>query len=228
MWRSKAAALLLDIFWPNRCGCCGEMIAYDENVCGECAAELRTERISYADWAKRQTGVFPWADGAAVFAYAGAARDGVLALKDGQRGFAEYSAELLAEEITAVCADAPLSFVTWVPVTKRRRRMQGYAHAEMLGKKLANALQLPARGDLMTEPEGAVRQHSLKAKERVKNAKRFQPTGRRIDGETVLLVDDILTTGSTLRHCTELLLEQGAKKVYIAVICAARAVPSQR
>ena len=217
--RRKAKALLLDVFWPNRCDCCDKQIPYDLLICPECEALLAGQRICYADWAKHQTGL-PWTGGAAVFSYAGAAKNGILAAKDGRRGFAEYAAGLLAEALTRCCPAEEIFCVTWVPVTKKRRRMQGYAHAEIIASALADSLAKPLRSNLLIEHAGTLRQHDLPAAARAQYAKRFTAAQTRLDGRTVILVDDILTTGNTLRSCTEQLLKQGAAGVYIAVICA--------
>lgn len=218
--RHKTAALLLDVFFPNRCDCCDARIPYDLLVCQECAALLTELRSDFASWAREKTEL-SWAGGAVLFAYDGAARTGVLSMKAGRRGFSQYAAGLLAEQITAVCPAEMFSCVTWVPMTKSRRRVQGYAHAELLGREIAAILGVPARGDLLLEHAGAVRQHDLPAAERAKYAERFVHTGKRLEGQTVLLVDDILTTGSTLRRCADLLQECGAQAVYIAAPCAA-------
>lgn len=219
----KAAALLLDTLWPNRCDCCDARIPYDQLLCPECTALLAALRIGYAAWAQTKSAP-PWDGGAVLFAYDSAARTGVLSMKAGRRGFGMYAAGLLAEQIAALCPPEQLSCVTWVPMTKTRRRMQGFSHSELLGTALAASLGVPVRGDLLEEHAGTIRQHDLPAAERAKYAERFSHTGRCIDGQTVLLVDDILTTGSTLRRCTALLRECGAARVYIAAVCASLAV----
>lgn len=217
--RTKTAAWLLDTLWPNRCDCCDARIPYDLLLCEACAARLTELRTDYAVWAKTKPPPL-WDGGTVLFSYDSAARTGVLAMKAGRRGFGQYAAGLLAEQIPALCLPETVSCVTWVPMTRSRRRMQGYAHSELLGREIAARLSVSARGDLLAEHAGTVRQHDLPAEARAKYAERFVSTGKRIDGQTVLLVDDILTTGSTLRHCTKLLLELGAAHVYIAAVCA--------
>ena len=213
---NRAAAWLLDLLYPNRCDCCGEPITYDRDICAACAEALEALRCPYEKWAENQTKLL-WDGGMTVYAYSGAAKEGVLALKDGYRGFCRYAARALADEVRR--AGVQPDCVTWVPMAKRRKRQQGYAHAELLGREIARNLGIPARGDLLTEPDGRIRQHELPAAERKKYAKRFERTAQQLHGETVLLADDILTTGSTLRACTALLRESGAERVYIAAAC---------
>lgn len=213
------SARVLDLLYPNRCDCCGAQIVYDADICTACAAALEDLRYSYEEWAKDKTGML-WDGGIVLYAYEDAARIGVLAMKDGYRGFGRYAAKHLAEAVQAM----PLQpdCVVWVPMDRRRRKQQGYAHAELLGKAIAKELEIGARGDLLEEYGGKIRQHDLPAEERQTFAERFVRTEQKLSGETVLLVDDILTTGSTLRRCTKLLRESGAARVYIAAVCAGR------
>lgn len=217
---NRAGMLLLDIFFPNRCDCCGERIPYDRLICDECAAALMKQRVQYRDWAAGRNDL-PWENGAVLFSYDETARTGVLQMKDGRRGFSAFSAKLLAEELAELLPEDGSTVVTWVPVARRRRRIQGYAHAETLARNTARELRLPVRDDLLLEQPSETRQHDLTAAERAKYAERFLPGKGKLSGETVLLLDDILTTGATLRRCTELLKASGAGSVIIAAVCAA-------
>lgn len=210
----RITALLLDLLYPNRCDCCEARIPYDALICEACKAQLDALRISAEDWDSSGKPI-PWKTAALLYAYDGAARTGVLAMKDGKRGFCAYAAKQLAPHIPQ-----EITLITYVPVAGSRRRIQGYAHAESLANNLAAELHLPVRGDLLTEIAGKTRQHDLPAAEREQYAERFLAAGNRIDGETVLLVDDILTTGATLRRCTGLLYDAGAESVHIAAVCA--------
>ena len=213
---NRAQMLLLDVLYPNRCDCCDSRIPYDRLLCDACTALLLQQRIRYADWAEAHP-ENPWQEGTVLFSYSDAARTGVLAMKDGRRGFCRFSAKLLAESLAET---EGISCVTWVPVTAKRRRQQGYAHAEYLAECIAEELRIPARGGWLEEHAGSIRQHDLPAEERQKYAERFTGTGADLSGMHILLVDDILTTGATLRRCASLLLEMGAARVDIAAVCA--------
>ena len=153
----RAEMLLLDILYPNRCDCCDDRIPYDRLICDACTEMLLNQRLTYADWAASNP-ENPWETGNVLFSYADAARTGVLAMKDGRRGFCRFAAKLLAESLAE---NGSYSFVTWVPITAKRRRLQGYAHAEYLAKCIAEELQIPMRGGLIPADSGASLEQDL-------------------------------------------------------------------
>ena len=214
---NRLKMLALDCLYPNRCGCCGSRLAYDRLICAACEAELKEHPAEYCEWANQNAEAkHPWDAAAVAFQYEGAAKSGVLAMKDGCRNFAAYAGAVLADRIRAVTDPEELDCVTWVPITKKRRRIQGYCHAELLARAVASSLHVPVRDGLLTEQAGRVRQHQVSGRERTEYAGRFHGTGCDLTGQTILLCDDVLTSGSTLRQCTSELKADGAARVIIA------------
>ena len=102
-----------------------------------------------------------------------------------------------------------------VPTAPAHRRSRGFDHTDMFVRKLAKLRKLPYRQVL--ERTNNQTQHFKTKTERHINAIH----GLRLNGkvpEKVLLVDDIYTTGATIRACTDVLRAGGAKEVYVAVL----------
>lgn len=106
--------------------------------------------------------------------------------------------------------------LTWVPVHPLRRRERGFDQAEELARAVAARLRLPVLGCL----ERSVRteaQHALGRAERARNvggAFRVAPAASRsVAGRWIVVIDDVVTTGSTLAGCAEALLASGALAV---------------
>jgi len=214
-----AATSILDLLYPNRCDCCLRRIPYHALICTECAKEIQESLVTNTAWEITHPELSPPWDGTAGFCkYQGAAKAGILAAKDGGVNFVRYAGRELAEKVRTLCPETLPDLVTWVPITRQRRMEQGYAHSENLAKAVSAALGIPANGRLLTEKAGKLRQHELPKRLRAVYANRFYHTNIRLDGKTVLLCDDVLTTGSTLMRCTQQLREAGAEKVYVAVI----------
>ncbi len=108
--------------------------------------------------------------------------------------------------------------VTFVPMHRRRRMERGYDHAEKLAAGVARALGLEAVR-LLERSRLSPSQASLGFAERRKNVKgafRLKADGRL--PEEVVVVDDVLTTGSTLAECAETLKAGGARRVVACVL----------
>jgi ComF family protein len=103
--------------------------------------------------------------------------------------------------------------VTWVPLHERRRRHRGYNQAELLGRELARICRLPAHGGLVrvrdTPPQVGL--DRLRRQANVVGAFRWE--GPELARRSLLLVDDVATTGATLEACAGALKAAGAGAV---------------
>lgn len=149
-----------------------------------------------------------------VFSYGGPARDAVLALKyNGVSSLARPMAPLMLERLREW--SPPVDALVPVPLAGRRRRTRGYNQADLLAGELARltGLRLERRAlkrTRMTAPQ--VGQPDEEARRRnVSGA--FVPGPATVMG-SVLLIDDVLTTGATLDACARVLLDRGAEAVF--------------
>lgn len=113
------------------------------------------------------------------------------------------------------------------PTTAGRRRSRGYNQAELLAGEVAARLGLELRPSLVRAADGRS-QTALTPAERRENVRGvFAPAagrGARVEGEDVLLVDDVLTTGATAGEAASALTTMGARSV--TLLTFARALPS--
>ncbi len=109
-----------------------------------------------------------------------------------------------------------------VPLAKRRQRQRGYNQAQMVCDWLAKSLQLANPQQLLLRTRETISQQGLSAKERRDNLHNaFQITQpEQIKDKHIVLVDDVLTTGTTCSIISDLLIKQGAARV--EVYCLAR------
>jgi predicted amidophosphoribosyltransferase len=152
----------------------------------------------------------PAPDGApipAVLSFSGGGRRLLLALKYGN---ARPVVRSLARAMARRSRHERVDVVTWPPTSTARRRRRGYDQAELLARAVAWRLGVPCRRLLerVDDPRGP--QTGSSRAERLEG-----PTfraRRRVRG-TVLLVDDVVTTGATLRAGTSALMTAGARSV---------------
>jgi predicted amidophosphoribosyltransferase len=162
----------------------------------------------------------------ALLAYEGAGRELVARLKYRNHraalpGLARAMASLvispdgLGAPAQAVGA-AALDVVTWVPTTPARRHQRGYDQAELLARAVARHLHLPCRRLLWRLPGLPQTGRPLAERD---HGPQVRPR-RRAGGAAVLLIDDVVTSGSTVRVSAQALRTAGARSV--VVLAAAR------
>jgi ComF family protein len=110
-----------------------------------------------------------------------------------------------------------------IPLGKRRRIERGYNQVEMISMPLAEKLGVKYTSSALIRARETRSQVGLSADERVKNVKGAFQARTKLQGKTILLVDDVATTGSTLSSGAEALYSAGAAEVYALTI--ARALP---
>lgn len=104
--------------------------------------------------------------------------------------------------------------VCFVPMHLSRKRKRGFNQSEVLAEKIAQILSLPLLNPLSCV-KSARSQHKIKDyKKRFENVKGIYKANDTAAGKTLLLVDDIMTTGATLDECSGSLLRAGADAVY--------------
>jgi ComF family protein len=108
-----------------------------------------------------------------------------------------------------------LDLIIPVPVHWRKEAIRGYNQAYLLAKPLAMKLEKPILRDVLVKSKWTREQNTLSAYERKRNlAGSFRVRKReRIQGMRILLIDDIFTTGSTIKVCGETLIKAGAESV---------------
>ncbi|WP_092349296.1 ComF family protein [Desulfuromusa kysingii] len=122
---------------------------------------------------------------------------------------------LLEREVEA---DLPLDVVIPVPLHHKRLQQRSYNQALLLAREFAKIRNLPVLTDLLLKVKETQSQQGLSAKQRATNLQGAFAIQRSIENATVLLIDDVLTTGATADACCQVLLTGGAKAVYVAVI----------
>lgn len=210
------AAWLCDLLYPPKCMLCGRLLRDSEAVlCGRCGHEL-------PEWDNAPRRVPGYERCAAAFVYEEPIRGSILRFKfHGMQTYAVQFARWMAVRVRGELRTS-FDFVTWTPCSRRRRWTRGFDQAELLAKALARELDLEARPTLEKfrhRPPQSKTKTAAKRRANVQGAYRLLP-GTDVRGRTVLVVDDILTTGATLGECGRILRQAGAKALYAAVIAA--------
>ncbi len=228
---------VLSLFYPRRCPVCdGPVKPWNALICRECRPALTyskpprcmkcgkqigdEEKEYCADCAGR---VHFYDRGRALFAYSSVS-DSIARFKyRGRREYAAFYAACMAERlgdfISACEADA---FVP-VPLHKSRKQRRGYNQAEVLARELSALTGIPVYGNLIGRVKKTAPMKELSAVERQNNLKKaFKILRNDVKLNTIIIIDDIYTTGSTIDAVSRELKNAGVEKVYFVALAIGR------
>ena len=211
--------ILLDLLYPPRCAFCHKFVKNGSvRICPDCEGKL-----PYTKDCGRQKIEFVALCVAPLY-YEDTVRDSLLRYKfESCSGYAKAYAPLVADCIRQTVLDR-FDVLSWVPVSRKRLRERGYDQAELLAKAVAKELNLKAEPVLKkirnTQPQSGTGS-AEKRRANIAGAYRvWKP--ERVSGKRILLIDDIVTTGSTVRECAKTLGLAGADAVYCAAVARKR------
>ena len=205
----------LDWLFPPRCAGCGRV---DTVWCSRCQAEIAQEPPQLA--LRTLPSLTACAAGGL---HDGKLRSAIHALKyERALTVADPLAERLAQCLAQM--DWQVDLIVPVPLHSQRLRLRGYNQAEVLARSLSRMVDIPCRVDVITRVRETRSQVGLDAVERRQNVvDAFAPVGDVLPDLSVLLVDDVYTTGATMDACANALLRAGARAVYALTVATARA-----
>ncbi len=201
----------LDLFYPNRCGFCGKNIPFDEYYCNLCGSRLSPPPENFG---------IPYADEFyAATAYDHFGRSVIRRMKKENNG---YSLSAVSFFIYSMLDNAKIlddvDLITYIPMNRKDLNHRGYNQTKLIAKELTG-LSGVKNAPLLKKIKETKEQKTLGAAERRKNLKNaFEFRSKEeIKGKTVLIIDDVCTTGSTLSEAARILKKSGAEKVIAAV-----------
>lgn len=235
MLRSLAATIA-DTVYPPRCIACTEPTEAAHGLCPACWRDTHfiaggaCARCGVPLVGAGGTGAVcdrclnhppPWDRGVAATVYGGAARRAILAFKHGDRlDLARPLAGWMAGAGRDLLAGCDL--IAPVPLHWRRLVARRYNQSAELARRLGRSAGRPVVADLLRRTRRTVPQEHMDFRARRANQEgAFLVAPRRramVDGQAVLLVDDVLTSGATLSACAECLLAAGAARVDVLVL----------
>lgn len=210
---------LLDLFFPPRCAFCKRVLGAGETgMCKRCDKALARTRNGGA-----RTGDFFDLCVSPLY-YEDRVRAAILRFKfQDATAYAELFGRLIADCVTEHLAGR-YDLITWVPLSRNRLKKRGYDQAMLLA--MAAALQLDdVAVELLKKPEEVPAQSGVGSaeKRRANICGAFCVADEElVSDRRILLIDDIVTTGSTLSECAKTLKAAGAKEVVCCTLARTR------
>ena len=230
-WIRQLAGSVGDVLSPRRCAVCGNVLGGDEqHLCRRCLMELpRTgyHKVPFNAMEQLFAGKVPVERATAFFYYEKGSPYAAILHDMKYRHvptMGRYLASLAAAELQASGFFDGVEVIVPVPLHITKLAQRGYNQSEYLARGIADELGIP-----YVELLKAVRPHSTQthkgAIERWQNIQgnyALKKDADRLAGKHILLVDDVITTGSTLCVCASLLKEIPEVKVSLFTLAAAR------
>jgi ComF family protein len=225
---------VLSVVFPSQCACCGQTVTRPTRgpLCEPCWAALPRHGCPLcrcglplpgraSACARCRRGRNPIAAGASLGPYEGPLRTAIHELKyRGRRRVAGRLAEALLgrPEVTPVLGGGAL--LVPVPLHPRKRRERGFNQSELLAEAISARAGVPLVKDALVRRRETGTQTGLSAAARRANVRGAFAVRRRarIEGQRIVLLDDVYTTGATALACAQALLAAGAREVRLLTL----------
>lgn len=231
-------SFLINALFPKRCPICLHILDPSHTICPTCRDKLTFIRQpscyrcgkplsayekEYCYDCKRHPKSFE--RGFAVMLYDKYTKFSMTQFKyHNKREFATFYAQEALCLYLDTFSSLPIQAIIPVPIHEKKKKERGYNQAELLANTLSNYLSIPALSSILVRSVYTTPQKELSPKERLSNLSQafhvnpdFQSSCHLL--KTILLVDDIYTTGATLEACTRILKKYGIQTVYTLCIC---------
>ncbi len=182
-----------------------------EPVCIRCGDEI-SGKLKLCDVCKEKD--YAFTSNRSIFYYGEVEASIIKGLKfNSRKYYAKPIAELMTTDLSSFDG---IDFLTFVPINSARRKTRGFNQAEEIANeisKITNIAVLPA----LIKNKSSIHQTGLTQKQRLENLKNSFSLDEnyrdQIRGKTILIIDDVFTTGSTLNECSLTLLQAKPKRI---------------
>lgn len=209
--------LALDFLFPPVCGICGQL--GDKYICEKCMREIKTIeknghiKVNNEDYSEQF-----W-----LFEYKDLIRNLILRYKFNEQSFLYRTfVEIIIHNEKAVKYIKNADYIVPVPIHKSRYKERGYNQCALIAKELSNQIQnIDFLPKLLYKDKKTSPQSTLDKDERINNVKGvFSIKNERQEhqGKSIILLDDIYTTGNTVRACAFQLKRAGFDKIKVITI----------
>lgn len=222
----------LDLIFPGKCLACGEpspflphrpfcaecwgkIAPYSGPACEICGEPFTSEHGINCSNCLKDPPHFTKAYSFGL--YGGILEEAIKTFKFGkQKTLAHPLSEILCSIKDLPEVDAVLA----VPLTKKALLERGFNQSLLLAKEFSRLKRIPLFPHVLTKIKDTNPQAMMNRKERIKNLRgAFSAQG--VQGKRIMLVDDVMTTGATMRECSRALIKAGASQVFTITLARA-------
>lgn len=211
---------------PTHYGLCQECFDklefIKDRICKKCG-RLQLNEADFCLTCQQHERHFDFARSCVV--YNDIAKEMVRGIKFGHKKYyGKYFSQYLIDRYKEVYENIAIDCIIPVPLTKERKKERGYNQAEIMAKPLAEALGVPIDNKLIIKTISNKEQAKLTGKEREENVIGVYSLAENADvkGKNYLIVDDVMTTGSTLSEIAKILKKAKANEIFALTFASTR------
>ena len=227
-------------FLPSRCHCCERFLEGGrKGICADCLAGIRWIEPPFCSvcgtpFSSREVENHPcgtcitnekyFTMARALGYYEGPLQEAIHRWKyQGTTSLTPLFGEWMAEALQRYWQPGPPDLLVPVPLHTKRLRERGFNQALLLAREISQHTGIPYHKRILRKKKPTLPQVNLRGSEREKGVRgafqRIEKEG--LDGKSILLVDDVYTTGATVNECSKVLLAGGAKRVDVLTLAHA-------
>jgi ComF family protein len=236
----KFPSTLFQFFLPPQCPCCEKFLEEgQQGFCSNCLSEIRWIEPPFCSicgipFISKEVENHPcgacvthrkyFTMARALGAYEGSLQEAIHRWKyEGKTYLTPFFAEWMEEGLNRHWGPHSLDLLIPAPLHPQRLKERGFNQALLLVKELSRRTGIPYRKTILQKKKPTIPQVNLSGTEREKGLRgAFQVIGKEeLLGKSVLLVDDVYTTGATVNECSKVLLRGGAERVNVLTLAHA-------
>ncbi len=210
---------ILNIIYPNVCGFCNNICK--ESLCMQCEEKINKILLCNIDNYENEDNKF-FNEHLYLFKYNDEIRKTILDYKFHDRAYLYKTFSKIIIKNKKICGFfKKYDIIIPVPIHKKRLNIRGYNQSELIAKEISkNNSNLALENKILIKTKNTNPQSTLTKEERIKNAQDVYilRNFERIRNKSIILFDDIYTTGSTVNECSKLLKLNGAKEIGILTL----------
>ena len=213
---------LIDLLFPTVCGFCGKLD--NQALCNKCKMELdklaenqilqmKNEKINF-DFCNFKELMY-------IFKYEGYIRNMIIDYKFNEKSYIyETFVNFVLKNKKMFEKLKTYDTIIPVPISKKRMKERGYNQSLLIAKKMSKELGITLQANCLFKTKNIVEQSKLNKEQRLQNIQNVYELKNKqiLNNKTILLIDDIYTTGSTVQECSRILRQAEPKEIGVFVL----------
>ena len=231
---SRIISCIINLFFPLHCPVCDDVVKpWTHKICGNCVSKLsyitsprcfkcgkkmESEEIEHCYDCRNKSHFY--IKGRALYEYKSVAASIYRFKYQNRQEYADFYGQEIALHLGDFIRQIQPDGLVPIPLHRKKRLKRGYNQSLLLAQAISKYTDIPVYGKMLKRVKNTVPLKHLNPIERQKKLKKaFIINGNDVKLNTIIVIDDIYTTGSTIDEVSCVLLDGGVKKVFFITLC---------